>query len=61
MYVHVCNICKKNVPDAKIKYKYRAKKFWWAIDAYGWERIELCQECLDKIIEADKKSEKEDE
>ena len=52
--INVCDICKKNVPDAKIKYKYRAKKVWYLWHESGWEKIELCQECLDKIIEADK-------
>ena len=53
MKLQVCDICKKNDPDAKIKYKYRAKRFWWSWDECGWEKIELCQECLDKIIKAE--------
>ena len=36
----------------KIKYKYKAKRKWRSWYEEGWERIELCQECLDKIIEA---------
>ena len=56
MILRVCDICKKNNPDAKIKYKYRAKHFWQAFDECGWERIELCQECLDKIINAEKEN-----
>ena len=53
--IHVCDLCKDNQPDAKIKYKYRAKKAWisWCGDN-GWDKIELCQACLDKIIQADK-------
>lgn len=51
MNVRVCDICKKNYPDAKIKYKYRAKRFWCLWYEDGWERIEICQECLDKIIQ----------
>ena len=49
--MEVCDLCKKNYPDAKIKYKYRAKHSW--IDWYerGWSKMVLCQECLDKIIE----------
>lgn len=50
MTLQVCDLCKKNSPDAKIKYKYRAKRFWRLWEECGWERIELCQECLDKII-----------
>lgn len=56
MILQVCDICKKNKPDAKIKYKYKAKRFRWSWFEGGWEKIELCQECLDKII----KSESED-
>lgn len=54
MYIHVCDLCKKNSPDAKIKYKYKAKLFcnlWYGDE---WEKIELCQECLDKIIQSRK-------
>lgn len=52
--MHVCDICKSNKPDAKIKYKYRAKKAWYSWYESGWNKIELYQDCLDKIIEADK-------
>lgn len=52
--IHVCDICKHNQPDAKIKYKYRAKEAWMSWYDNGWKKIELCQDCLDKIIEADK-------
>ena len=53
MILRVCDICKKNEPDAKIKYKYRAKHFWQLGYEGGWEKIELCQKCLDKIIKAE--------
>lgn len=53
MILQVCDLCKKNNPDAKIKYKYKAKHFWWSWYEGGWEKIELCQECLDKIIKAE--------
>ena len=53
MNLRVCNLCKKNPPDAKIKYKYKAKLFWYSWYEGGWERIELCKECLDKIIKAE--------
>ncbi len=52
MYMHVCDLCKRNTPDAKIKYKYKAKRFWISWHKSRWERIELCQSCLDKIIKA---------
>lgn len=51
---HVCDICKRNRPDAKIKYKYRAKKLCRLCWEYAWIKIELCQDCIDKIIEADR-------
>ena len=54
MKMQVCDICKRNRPDAKIKYKYRAKKAWRFWYENGWEKIKLCQFCLEKIIEADK-------
>ena len=53
MILQVCDLCKKKSPDAKIKYKYRAKRFWCLWYECGWEKIELCQECLDKIIKAE--------
>ena len=59
MKIHVCDICKKNKPDAKIKYKYRANVKSFGVCGMKWYRIELCQECLDKIIKADKGSKNE--
>ena len=56
MIMHVCDICKRHQPDAKIKYKYRAKKAWYFGFDSGWDKIELCRECLDKIIEAVKEA-----
>ena len=52
MILRVCDLCKKNEPDAKIRYKYRAKHFWQLGYEGGWEKIELCQRCLDKIVKA---------
>lgn len=53
MKIRICDLCKKNYPNAKIKYKYRAvqERFWFC--GVNWEKIELCQECLDKIIKAE--------
>lgn len=53
MRISRCDICKKNYPDAKIKYKYKAKKTWSSWGEEGWNKIELCQECLDKIVNVD--------
>lgn len=52
MKLQVCDLCKKNYPDAKIKYKYKAERHWISWYEHYWEKIELCQECLDKIIAA---------
>ena len=61
MYIHVCDICKEKSPDAKIKYKYKAKRFvWFPCDDYEWVRIELCNKCLENIIAAKGKAESED-
>lgn len=56
MKIEVCDLCKKEYPDAKIKYKYRAKHFWCSWYEGSWERIDLCQRCLDKIIKAKEES-----
>ncbi len=50
--MEVCDLCKKNSPDAKIKYKYRAKKHWCFGYEEGWKKIDLCEECLRKMIKA---------
>lgn len=53
MVVRVCDICQKNSPRVQIKYKCKAKRFYMlALDSYGWERIDICQDCLGKIIKA---------
>jgi hypothetical protein len=52
MKLEVCDLCKKNYPDAKLKYKYKAKRRWYSWHESGWEKLELCQECLDKIAKA---------
>ena len=38
MKLHVCDLCKKNSPDATIKYKYKAKRFWVSWCESGWEK-----------------------
>lgn len=52
MEIQVCDLCKKNLPNTVIKYKYKAKcfRYWYVYDP--WKKIELCEECLDKIIKA---------
>lgn len=53
MIKRVCDLCGKNYPDAKIKYKYRAKKKWYSWHESGWTKLELCENCLSKIVGAD--------
>ena len=50
MKIRICDLCRKNYPDAKIKYK--AKKEIFSLCESHWVKIELCEECLDKIINA---------
>ena len=52
MKKRVCDLCEERSPDAKIKYRYKAKRRWFLWYEEGWDRIELCQECLEKIINA---------
>jgi len=56
----VCDLCEARYPDAKIKYKYKAKRRWFSWYEERWERIELCEECLKKIIYAEDKAESEE-
>ena len=57
MEFHVCDLCKKNTPDVEIKYKAKRFCYWYVYDP--WKKIELCQECLDKIIKAEKEDKNE--
>lgn len=51
MKIRVCDICKKNPPSTKIKYKAKIENtIEWTRSV--WEKIELCDECLEKIIKA---------
>lgn len=47
--IRVCDICEDKYPDAKIKYKYRAKQAYTDFYGKSWHRIELCEDCLRKI------------
>lgn len=53
-----CDICKNKIigDDGDVRIKYHAKMRWWLWYEGGWKRIDICAECLDKIISA-----KEDE
>lgn len=55
MKVHICDLCNEKPPNANIKYKYRARRFsCWGSDVQ-WERLELCEDCLNRIIKEAKK------
>lgn len=57
MLKRVCDVCQHEPPTFKMKYKAKQlSKVDWT--SANWERIELCESCLDKIIKA-KESEKE--
>lgn len=48
MIVEVCDICKKNKPDKKIKIKLSERNFVhdkWS----GYKKIYICQSCAEKI------------
>ena len=50
MLRRVCDVCLNNPPTFKMKYKAkRLSKVDWT--SVKWEKIELCERCLDKIIE----------
>lgn len=57
----VCDLCEEQSPDAKIKYKYKAKRRWFSWYEEGWDKIELCEDCLTKIINAKRKTRTESE
>lgn len=49
MIVEVCDICKKNKPDKKIKIKLSERNFVhdkWS----GYKKIYICQSCAEKIL-----------
>ena len=48
-----CDICKKTIcNEGDLKIKYRAKRKWNLWYESGWERIDICSNCLNKIIAA---------
>ncbi len=51
MIVEVCDICKNNKPDKKIKIKLSKRNFVhdkWS----GYKKIYICQSCAEKILVA---------
>lgn len=49
-----CDLCKRKLfNEGDVKFKYKAKRKWYGypMDS-GWDKIEICAECLEKIIGA---------
>ena len=59
MIKRVCDLCEKESPYVKLEYKYKAKREWYSVPfcESGWERIELCERCLEAIIKAKESAE----
>lgn len=48
-----CDICDRIIGnDGDVMIKYRAKKRWDLWYEGGWDRIDICANCLNKIISA---------
>ena len=58
MKIRVCDICKKKMVynSSDIKIKYRAYRRWEIWYESGWNRIDICTDCLNKIISAKERS-----
>jgi hypothetical protein len=56
-----CDICKEKIigDDGDIRIKYRAKRKWDLWYEGGWNRIDICANCLTKIISAKERSDSE--
>lgn len=56
-----CDICKDKIigDDGDIRLKYRAKRRWILWDEGGWDRIDICSNCLNKIISVKEESDSE--
>lgn len=56
-----CDICKNKIigDDGDVRIKYRAKRRWIFGYEGGWNRIDICANCLNKIILAKDWSESE--
>lgn len=54
-----CDICKNRLigDSGDIRIKYRAKRKWYLWFESGWDRIDICADCLDRIISAKEESE----
>lgn len=56
-----CDICMDRIlgDDGDIRIKYKAKRRWCLWHESGWNRIDICANCLNKIISAKEESESE--
>ena len=54
MKVVLCDICKNKIigDNGDVKIKYRAKRQWISWYEAEWYRIDICADCLNKIISA---------
>lgn len=50
MILEVCDICRKNEPTHKIKYKAEKRIFSFDGSMSMWTKIDICDECLRKIV-----------
>lgn len=59
--VIICDICKKKIigNENDIRIKYRAKSKWCLWYESGWNKIDICANCLNKIISAKEESDSE--
>ena len=56
-----CDICMDRIlcEDGDIRIKYKAKKRWDLLYESGWNKIDICANCLNKIISAKEESDNE--
>ena len=48
--IQVCDICRE--PMREVTHKIKIKKKWHSWYESGWDKMDLCEECADKIIYA---------
>lgn len=51
----ICDICER--PIRRRQYKIIIKKEWLSFTERGFEKLDVCEDCADKIIEEIKKKE----
>ena len=57
----ICDICKDKIigDDGDIRIKYKAKRRWDLWYEGSWNRIDICDNCLNQIIRAKEESDSE--